>query len=120
MLKELYCKHSSDPTLQDDILEHSDIYEAVLSKIRMILFTRKGDVLGEPNFGTSIEDYVFETNVSGIDLESMIQEQILTYVPESDFFKITVNAKFKKGKTQDTCFIDIKINGTPALGILLE
>lgn len=120
MLKELYCKHSNDPTLQDNILEHSDVYEAILSKIRMILYTRKGDVLGEPGFGTSIEDYVFETNVSGEDLKRMINEQIVTYIPEYDFFNITIDIKFQKGRIHDTCFIDIKINGTPAIGILLE
>lgn len=120
MLKEIYCKHSNDPTLQDDIFEHSDVYEAVLSKIRMILFTNRGDVLGEPSFGVNLEDYVFETQVSGEAIKEMVLQQIITYVPEHKFFKIDVNVKFQQGATQDICYLDILINGTNALGILLR
>ncbi|MCK9574576.1 MAG: hypothetical protein WC979_01580 [Candidatus Pacearchaeota archaeon] len=120
MLKEIYCKTANDPTIQPELLEHGDLYEAVLSKIRMILFTRKGDVLGEPDFGTSIEDYVFETKVSAEDLKKMVLQQITTYVPESEFFNVEVVISFKQGVTNDICYIDVKLNGTPAIGILLK
>lgn len=120
MLREIYCKTPNDPTYQSEVLEHSDIYEAVLSKIRMILFTKKGDVLGEPTFGTSLEDYVFETKVSGEALKKMIMEQINTYIPEAIYFDVDININFQKGATQDTCFVDIKLNGTSAIGILLQ
>lgn len=120
MLREIYCKTANDPTLQSDILEHQDIYEAVLSKIRMILFTTKGEVLGEPDFGISLEDYVFETKVSAGDMKKMIIEQITTYVPEHEYFDVTVDVKFQQGPTQDRAFIDIKLNGTPAIGILVK
>lgn len=120
MLKEIYCKIQADPTYQDDVLEHQDLYEAALSKIRMILLTNKGDVLGDPDFGTSLEDYVFETKISGEDIKKIILQQIVAYVPESEFFNITVDVSFKKGATQDTCFVDVKLNGTSAIGILLN
>jgi phage baseplate assembly protein W len=120
MLREIYCKIQADPTFQNNVIEHQDVYEATLSKIRMILFTNKGDVLGEPDFGTSLEDYVFETRVSGEDIKKMILQQIVTYVPESEFFNIDVSVSFRKGATNDTCFVDIKLNGTSAIGILLN
>lgn len=120
MLREIYCKTANDPTIQENILEHQDIYEAVLSKIRMILFTKKGDVLGEPDFGASLDDYIFETKVSSNDIRKMILEQIIQYIPEEEYFKVSVDVKFKKGTTKDTGFIDIKLNGTPAIGILVK
>lgn len=120
MLREIYCKTTNDPTYQAEILEHSDVYEAVLSKIRMILFTEKGEVLGEPGFGVSLEQYVFETRVSGEEIKKMILEQISTYIPEAQYFKVTVDINFKQGATSDICFIDIKLNGTNALGIIVK
>jgi len=120
MLREIYCKPINDPTYQNDIFEHEDIYEAVLSKIRMILFTTPGEVLGEPNFGVDLERYIFDTMVSNKELKKMILEQIVMYIPESNYFNIDVDVKFQRGQTQDIGFIDIKLNGTPAIGILIK
>jgi len=120
MLKEIYCKTINDPTYQPEILEHSDVYEAVLSKIRMILFTERGEVLGEPGFGVNLEQYVFTTRVSGEDIKKMILKQITTYIPEAQHFKVSVDINFKQGATSDVCFVDIKLNGTNALGIILN
>lgn len=120
MLKEIYAKDPQDIAYQDNIIDHSDAYEAALSKIRMILYTKPGEVLGDPNFGVNLEEYVFALNASNKTIENSIQEQIIRYVPESEFMDISVSVSFQQGNTHDICYIDIKLNGTPAMGIILS
>ena len=58
-INEIYIKNPNDTTYQDNILEHSDIYESILAKIRMILETRTGEVLGDANFGVNLKNMFF-------------------------------------------------------------
>ena len=59
MIKEIYCRMPSDPKYNGDILSTSDEIERILQQIRVILGTKPGEVLGDPNFGCDLEDYVF-------------------------------------------------------------
>ena len=60
MIKEIYTRSQND-NLYVDILEHNNDIESILSQIRLILGTRRGEVLGNYNFGCGIEDLVFST-----------------------------------------------------------
>lgn len=119
-IKEIYAKDPADPNYQNNIIEHSDVYETVLSKIRMILYTKPGEVLGDLNFGVNLEEYVFSLNASNTSIQEKIEEQINTYVPEVYAMSISVNVSFGKRETYDECYIDIKINGKNAMGLIIS
>ena len=48
----------------------------------MIVFTNKGEVFGDPEFGADLPKLLFETKVSATNVENDIRDQISTYIPE--------------------------------------
>ena len=120
MIQEIYTKTLDDATYQRNVISHSDVYETVLSKIRMILFTKPGEVLGDVFFGVNLEEYVFALNASNTVLQKAIEEQIYTYVPERLVMPIRVEVSFVQQETYDAAFIDIHIDGRRAIGLLVS
>lgn len=120
MLREIYCRQRDDKYADNTILDHSNVYESLLTKIRMILTTERGSVLGDPGFGVNLQQYIFETGVSAKKIEGEIFSQIDQYIPESKDYDIKVNVSLKKGVTYDTGIVDISINGDKLMSMLVN
>ena len=56
---DFYIKHIGDPNYQTNIVQNNGEIEQLLTQIENTLFTRKRDVLGEPDFGCNLEDLVY-------------------------------------------------------------
>lgn len=120
MIRDLYIKPSSDPNYKYGILEHNDPIESIIAKVRMILGTTQGKVLGDVNFGMGIEDLVFETRINKFDLEEKIRQQISLYIQESSDYSIQPKVSFGKEAGYDYCVIDIFINEQRVAGVLVK
>jgi hypothetical protein len=120
MIQEIYIRNPEDPNFKLDILDHSDPIESIISKIKVILGTRQGQVIGDLNFGIGIEDLVFETRINKMQLEEDIKRQIGLYVTESADYKIEPNVSFGKAEGYDYCVIDIYIDDKKSFGILVK
>jgi phage baseplate assembly protein W len=120
MLKEIYMRDPSDPLYQTDVLEVSNEIEALLGQIRMLLFTRPGEVISAPNFGIDLEQYIFSTNVSGSRIQKTITDLIYSSIPVASKYEVEVQVGFFVGTTRDICLIDIFVNGTKYLGIAVK
>ena len=120
MLKDIYIRNPSDPNYVYGTLHHSDPIESIISKIKMIFGTRQGQVLGDMNFGVGLEDLVFETRINKNELEESIKRQISQYISESSKYKIVPSVSFGRGDGFDYCVIDIFIDGTKVVGILIR
>jgi hypothetical protein len=120
MAVDIYLRIPTDPNYDPTQIEVDDDFYNFLQAIEMILTTRKGDVLGDPDFGANLEDYVW-SNYTSSQIESELHEQIGTYcgsfisrIP----YSITVN--FIKGDITDSILVDIEIDGTSVLGIIVS
>jgi hypothetical protein len=82
-LRDFYIRASNDPAFRPDQLEVYDDLEAMLQQIKMTLFTKKGEVLGELDFGIDVEKYLFEFSVDPFALTREAAAQINTYVGET-------------------------------------
>ena len=89
-LRDFYLRQENDPAFRPDQLEVYDELESALQQIKMTLFTRKGEVLGEPDFGVDVEKYLFEFNIDPLLLSRDAGEQINKYVTEARKRNITV------------------------------
>ena len=69
--------------------------ESILSQIRLILGTRRGEVLGNYNFGCGIEDLIFSTKFNKDKIKSLIQEQISENIREFPNYSIFAEEKYK-------------------------
>jgi hypothetical protein len=60
----------------------------------MIIFTNKGEVLGEPNFGADLTLLLHETRLSAESIEGDIRAQIVDYIPEIDQVGYELSVEF--------------------------
>lgn len=120
MIEEIYIRTDDDPKYIDTIIEHSNELEMLLGKILMILKTRKGEVLGDPAFGVSLEDYLFTFELDENRIRNEISNQISMYAPESSMFDIKIEIKRFKGTVRDIVLLDFIIDGRKSLGLLVK
>lgn len=89
-LRDFYLRETNDPAFRPGQLEVYDDLESMIQQIKMTLFTQRGEVLGEPNFGVEVEKYLFEFSVDPFALTREAAAQINTYVGETKKRPITV------------------------------
>ena len=110
----------SDPFYQPNTLEVNSDIEALLAEIRMILYTKQGEVLGSYDFGYNLEDNLYLFNLSSSDLRNKLVQAIYYYCPDAQTYNVDISVQFFKGSVRDICLIDILINGQKALGVLAK
>lgn len=120
MISEIYMRDPSDPLYRADVLDVSNELDVLLGQIRMILFTKPGEVISSPTFGVNLEYYIFSTNVSNQQLEKLVREQIYQNCPMASKYDVQVQSSFFYGTTRDMCLIDIFVDGIKYLGIALK
>jgi hypothetical protein len=120
MIREIYCRNVNDPGYDPTRLETSQELEALLTKIRMIIFTQKGEVLGHPNFGLGLEYQLFELQVGASRIKDEFNAQLSIYAPESGKYNVNIEVNFQPGEVRDFCFIDIYIDGSRFMGVMAK
>lgn len=120
MIKDIYIRNPEDPNYVFGVFEHDDVIEGIITKIKVILGTRPGQVLGDINFGVPIEDLVFETRINKFELEEKIRRQIFQYIAEVSEYKIEPKVSFGKAEGYDYCVIDFYIDSNKVLGVLVK
>jgi hypothetical protein len=121
MLKEIYIRDESDPFYDPNMIDYTNEVENVISQIRMILGTKPGEMLGDYNFGVDLEYIIFNTRKSAKELADKIREQINVYVHHSNKISVDVDVNFgDSGRGYDYGVIDILINGSKAIGFLVD
>jgi len=120
MLQDLYTRNPEDPNFRYGVLSHSDAIESIISKVRMLLGTRPGQIIGDLNFVLGIEDLIFETRINKMQLEEKIKSQFDQYISESSDFKITPSVSFGRADGYDYAVIDIYINSEKVIGIMVK
>jgi hypothetical protein len=105
-LRDLYIRSESEPGFESDRLEVFDELESTLQQIKMTLFTRKGEVLGEPNFGIEVDRYLFEFSIDPFNIKQDATNQINTYVSGARKKTITVDpASYQDDKVGREIFV---------------
>jgi hypothetical protein len=119
-IQDIYIRNPQDPNYVYGIYSHDDPIESIISKIKMILSTRQGQLLGDVNFGVSIEDLIYETRINKMDLEEKIRKQIFSYISEAVDYKIDPVVSFGKADGYDYAVIDFYINNSKIAGLLIK
>ena len=81
-----------------------DTTAAIKQNMRMLLLTRNGEYVWDPNFGVGLHNYLFENDVtiSSDFLESQIRDQTATYMPyvQIDGININIDSEYQTLKVQ--------------------
>jgi hypothetical protein len=120
MLKDIYIRDPEDPNFQFGILDHSDAIESIISKVKMLMGTRQGQIVGDIYFGLGIEDLIFETRINKTQLEEKIKQQFSLYISETKDYEITPSVSFGRADGYDYAIIDIYINDKRVIGLVVK
>ncbi len=93
---DFYIKSPNHPKFNDTSLIEDDLIRVIIQKYEMIILTNKGDVFGDPNFGTSLEELLNQTKVSDRFVKDEINNQIYEYIPEISSVNYELDVKFIK------------------------
>jgi len=109
--KDFYIKYEGVPKYNSSELVEDDLIRVIIQKYELILFTIKGEVLGDPNFGANLDELLYETTVSEEFVKNTIQEQLLQYVPEITGISFDIQVVFVQDPEnyQDMMFINLRI-----------
>jgi hypothetical protein len=108
---DFYILYKDHPRYVPKELIEDEIINVIIQKYEMVLFTNKGEVLGDPNFGANLPELLFQTKVSDTYVKDVINEQIGTYIPELLNTNYTLNVVFVQDPEnyQDIMFVNLKV-----------
>jgi hypothetical protein len=108
---DFYILYKDHPRYVPKELIEDEVVNVIIQKYEMILFTNKGEVLGDPEFGANLLELLYQTKVSESYVVSTIDEQIAIYIPELANTNYTLNVVFVQDPEnyQDIMFVNLKI-----------
>ena len=114
---ELYIKTIGDPNYDADQIQADEDIQMLLTQIETLIFTNKGEVMGNADFGLNIEDYVYSFRYNDTMLQNMIEEGISRFVPLSYKYPVSVKVEFTPEIERNMVFIDITIDNRYGIGL---
>ena len=120
MAVDIYLRNSTDPTYEEGRAEISEELDLFLQQIEMVILTPKGSVMGDPDYGASLDTYLWSFGKTGPELEAEAMRQINKYCSYRVNYDVEIYATVQEINFQDIAVIDIAINGAKLLGLAIK
>ena len=91
---DFYIEYPGHPRFRDLRIIEDDIVRIILQKWEMILFTNKGELFCDPEFGGDLPKYLHETRLSAETIESELRAQVREYITELESINYTLEVNF--------------------------
>jgi len=91
---DFYIEYPGHPRFNDTQIIEDDVIRVIIQKWEMILFTNKGELFCEPNFGGDLPRYLHETKLSAETIEGELRGQISDYINELESITYTLKVSF--------------------------
>lgn len=117
---DFYVKTLGDPNYDPTKVHTESELAQLIGQIETTLFTNRGDVLGEPNFGCNLEDLVYSLNYNEQQVQDVVKQQLKTYVPLATKYDVKTTVAFYRGEVRDIAQIDIEIDSKYQVGVYIN
>lgn len=109
--RDLYIGYQGHPKFQINKIIVDEAVRVIVQKYEMILFTNKGELLGDPNFGCDLVKLLFQTKISSFAVKNIIIEQIKEYISELNGINYTLDVVFQQDPEnyQDVMIINFSL-----------
>lgn len=108
-IKDFNIRYKGHPKYNEYRFVEDRTMEFIVQKIEMILFTNKGDLIDDYDFGANLEYYLWSTKVPVGKIKKEIQLQFQKYVPEISSYDYSIDVDIYQGTARDILTINIKI-----------
>jgi hypothetical protein len=116
---EFYIKSAGDPNFDPSKLQSESQIAQLISQIENVLFTEKGMVMGNYNFGCNLGEMVYEFSYNDWQIKEEIEYQIELHCPLATAFNTYVEVEYAKGIERDGVFISVIIDSQYQLQVVL-
>lgn len=116
---EFYIKEVNDPNYDDNMFEVDDNIGLLMTQLETLLFTPKGSILGNLEFGLNLEDYVYSFTYNDTMLKNVVESAITNNIPLSNQYPIDVNVEFLSREERNMVVIDITINSKYGISLTI-
>lgn len=108
---DFYIKYPGHPRFVNYALIEDDTIRVIIQKYEMIIFTNKGDLYGDPNFGADLPKLLHETLLASSAIEADIKAQISEYISEINDvpYTLTVEINEDPDNFQEYMYIQFSI-----------
>jgi len=110
-VKDLVIRYPGHPKYEPGRIVEDDEIEVIVQKLEMILFTNKGEVLGDNDIGCNLEYYLWQTRITTGNLKQKVEEQITKYIPELIRLGYTFDVLLYEGTLRDILYLNFVIKG---------
>ena len=100
-------------------IETDDNLELFLQEIEMLLNTQPTSVLGEPDYGVPLIEFLFQFGDNSQYLVGHIRKQIDTYCLQRVFFEYTVDVQQFSGEVDYSMIIDVVVDDSKGIRIII-
>lgn len=97
---DFYIGYQGHPRFKESELIEDDLIRVIVQKYEMVLFTNKGDLLGDPNFGADLPRLLHQTRLSAQSIEADIRAQISDYIAEIDQIEYSLKVEILEDPTK--------------------
>ncbi len=117
---ELYIKTLGDPNFDPKGVDVENELSQLLIQIETLLFTNKGDVLGDLEFGADLEKLIYDFQFNEFDLKRALEDQIDAYCPNASKYATEVSIGFTRGEVRDIAQINITVDSKYLVGVYIN
>lgn len=117
---ELYVKTVEDPNHDVRLVHIENEIAQLITQIETMLFTDRGTVLGNPNFGASLESLIYELNANEEQIKGIVNEQMDMFIPLAEKYDTKVDVTFQRGQIRDIANLNIIIDSQYLVGVKVE
>lgn len=117
---DFYVRVKGDPNYDRFKVHSESELSQLIGQLETMLFTNRGEVLGDPEFGANLEDLVYSLSYNETQIQDVIDEQVNRYIPLAKKYKLQTTVQFYKGVVRDIAKIDILINSKYQVGVYIN
>lgn len=109
---DLNIRWAGHPKYNNNLVQ-TDLIEVIVQKLEMVLLTNQFEILGQDGFfiGADLEYYLWQTDLSNLNIESKIKNQITSNIPELNSIGYDLVLKIFEGTYQDMMHLNFSIQG---------
>ena len=117
---ELYISTIEDPGFRPNKVDIEDEILQLITQIETLLFTNKGEVLNDMNFGVDLEGMIYSFHWNEYQIRGEVARQIERYIPLADEYNIEVDVEFSRGQIRDIAQLNITIDTQYMIGVKIQ
>ena len=91
---DFYIIYPGHPRFNDTQIIEDDLIRVIIQKWELMIFTNKGELFCDPEFGGDLPKYLHETRLSAETIESELRGQVGRYIQELESINYTLQINF--------------------------